>query len=372
MPIVFVHGVNNRDGDDYRDNVAGRNGFLREIVGSALGLSPDKLYLSNPYWGGVAAKFAWKMAVLPDASEGYEKFGGGDVEGFGRTVDLINESQIRGPVVENAKRNFVETVDLLYAAALAGATTEEDARDLATSYLKVSAYAAADPKPEWLNAVTDENFADVLNQRSNASAVESFGAGGVLDSLKEGLSRLVDALPDAGTALVGRLARKKLNTTVMRFTGDAFVYLTKRGTPANPGPIVKVVLDELRKATGEDLIGFQKKFSEMRRASLPPSSAEERFDHYYRLATNTLVPSTEQGKLIRVADAQQINARSRLTSDAALRDKRLSRLPSSSESSRTNTSGGRISTSMIEIPPSSPRGHGFRSTTTRRTTSRRR
>jgi uncharacterized protein YcbX len=55
--------------------------------------------------------------------------------------------------------------------------------------------------------------------------------------------------------------------------------------------------------TGADLIGFQKKFSEMRRASLPPSSAEERFDHYYRLATNTLVPSTEQGKLIRVADA---------------------------------------------------------------------
>jgi uncharacterized protein YcbX len=55
--------------------------------------------------------------------------------------------------------------------------------------------------------------------------------------------------------------------------------------------------------TGEDLIGFQKKFSEMRRNSLPPSSPAARFDHFYRLATNTRVPSTEQGQLIRVGDA---------------------------------------------------------------------
>jgi uncharacterized protein YcbX len=55
--------------------------------------------------------------------------------------------------------------------------------------------------------------------------------------------------------------------------------------------------------TGDDLTGFQKKFSEMRRNSLPPSSPAARFDHFYRLATNTRVPSTEQGQLIRVGDA---------------------------------------------------------------------
>jgi hypothetical protein len=48
-----------------------------------------------------------------------------------------------------------------------------------------------------------------------------------------------------------------------------------------------------------------------------------------------------------VPDAQQINARSRLTSEAALRDNRLSRLPSSGSNSRTNTDGGRIHTSKI-------------------------
>jgi len=55
--------------------------------------------------------------------------------------------------------------------------------------------------------------------------------------------------------------------------------------------------------TGEEHIGFQKRFSDMRRASLPPTSPRERFDHFYRLATNTRVPSTEQGKLLRVGDA---------------------------------------------------------------------
>jgi uncharacterized protein YcbX len=55
--------------------------------------------------------------------------------------------------------------------------------------------------------------------------------------------------------------------------------------------------------TGEELIGFQKKYSDMRRNSLPPSSPAARFDHYYRLATNTRVPSSEQGKLLRAGDA---------------------------------------------------------------------
>ena len=55
--------------------------------------------------------------------------------------------------------------------------------------------------------------------------------------------------------------------------------------------------------TGDDLIGFQKKFSEMRRAGLPATSPAVRFDHFYHLSTNTRVPGTEQGKLLRVGDA---------------------------------------------------------------------
>ena len=38
MPIVFVHGVNNRDGEAYRENEKSRDAFLKEIVAPALGL----------------------------------------------------------------------------------------------------------------------------------------------------------------------------------------------------------------------------------------------------------------------------------------------------------------------------------------------
>lgn len=54
--------------------------------------------------------------------------------------------------------------------------------------------------------------------------------------------------------------------------------------------------------TGEIIPDFTRRFSERRRATLPPWSPEPRFDHYYRLATNTRVPSTESGKLLRPGD----------------------------------------------------------------------
>jgi len=54
--------------------------------------------------------------------------------------------------------------------------------------------------------------------------------------------------------------------------------------------------------TGATNDGFQKRFTELRRAQLPAWAPVERFDHFYRLATNTRVPSTEQGKFLRLGD----------------------------------------------------------------------
>ena len=54
--------------------------------------------------------------------------------------------------------------------------------------------------------------------------------------------------------------------------------------------------------TGVNHEGFQKHFVEMRRVQLPAWAPAERFDHFYRLSTNTRVPSTEHGKILRVGD----------------------------------------------------------------------
>jgi uncharacterized protein len=54
--------------------------------------------------------------------------------------------------------------------------------------------------------------------------------------------------------------------------------------------------------TSEALENFQAIFARKREASMPTWAAPERFNHFYRLATNTRIPSTETGKRIRVGD----------------------------------------------------------------------
>ncbi len=54
--------------------------------------------------------------------------------------------------------------------------------------------------------------------------------------------------------------------------------------------------------TGVIVPGFQKIFSDYRRSHVPAWCPEARFDHYYRLATNTRVASSEAGKILRVGD----------------------------------------------------------------------
>jgi uncharacterized protein len=54
--------------------------------------------------------------------------------------------------------------------------------------------------------------------------------------------------------------------------------------------------------TGEIIPGFQRRLSDFRRANIPSWTPEARFDHYYRLATNTRVAPTEIGKRLRVGD----------------------------------------------------------------------
>jgi hypothetical protein len=51
--------------------------------------------------------------------------------------------------------------------------------------------------------------------------------------------------------------------------------------------------------TGISLDGFQKRFTQLREATLPPWSPRSRFDHFYRFATNTRVSPSEGGRLLR-------------------------------------------------------------------------
>lgn len=54
--------------------------------------------------------------------------------------------------------------------------------------------------------------------------------------------------------------------------------------------------------TGIQLDGFQKRFNQLRDSSLPVWSPRARFDHFYRLSTNTRVSSDQANRLLRPGD----------------------------------------------------------------------
>jgi uncharacterized protein len=54
--------------------------------------------------------------------------------------------------------------------------------------------------------------------------------------------------------------------------------------------------------TGITLDGFGSRFTQLRESTLPPWSPRDRFDHFYRLATNTRVPSSQSGLALRLGD----------------------------------------------------------------------
>jgi uncharacterized protein YcbX len=59
--------------------------------------------------------------------------------------------------------------------------------------------------------------------------------------------------------------------------------------------------------TGEILEGFQKRFTQLRESTLPAWSPRPRFDHFYRLSTNTRVAPSESNKLLRVGDPLRLS-----------------------------------------------------------------
>ena len=57
---------------------------------------------------------------------------------------------------------------------------------------------------------------------------------------------------------------------------------------------------------GEPVAGFQKKFMEMRKQTLPEWADARRFNHFYRFAVNTSILEEETGKWLRAGDPVRV------------------------------------------------------------------
>jgi len=68
-------------------------------------------------------------------------------------------------------------------------------------------------------------------------------------------------------------------------------------------PCQRCVVPTRDPESGEPITGFQKTFMRMRKENLPDWANAQRFNHFYRFAVNTSIPSSEAGKRLRIGDS---------------------------------------------------------------------
>jgi len=262
VPLVFVHGVSNRDSPEYRDNQLARDAFLRELVVPALGLVAENFQIFNPYWGDWGVKFRWGNASLPENASDIETFGARDPTDLRVAADVLGAATLDAPdIVTVAKRSLACAIDIVWSAALPMTETPEQAKALAQSYKQARRYAASNPKPEWLAAAQSDNFVDQLlvdvETRGVAEAPatgaaqakwESFGGIGLANPLREAVGRITSLPASTLSSAVLTLGRRNTHLGAAGFLGDVFQYLDNRGDKNAPGPIVKKVLGEFKAA----------------------------------------------------------------------------------------------------------------------------
>ncbi len=267
MPIVFVHGVNNRSDDPaYELGVRRTGDFLRGILAPEIGLQSKHVALFFPYWGDHGVRFRWRQASLPSMSEQVEALsighggpGSADYElWIGEARFQYGPSQVNfGQLSRNA--GFETAVDAVWDTAAAATQPEQGYANVLDAYQASMAYARATPAPPWaLQApISNEAFVTKLLEAigpalaaGQAAGAERLGLADWWAGLREAGNRLENAPADAATALLGGLFRKQAHIQASRFLGDIFIYLSQRGTRDAPGPIVRDVVDALDQAAG--------------------------------------------------------------------------------------------------------------------------
>ena len=191
MPLVFVHGVANRGGPKYKAGVKARDAFFRQfLLRSHTRADGTEVQIVNPYWGDLGGRLHWDGASLP-AGDDVEKLGSEKealLELYATAlIDGDFESSDRA-ILPVARRSLCDAVDLLWAASVIDADPEDfdEANDFAALGAFVYAYAVANPSPDWLDEVANDN--DLVERLEievalyakgkNAGNEETLGLGG--------------------------------------------------------------------------------------------------------------------------------------------------------------------------------------------------
>ncbi|WP_213941637.1 alpha/beta fold hydrolase [Pseudomonas sp. dw_612] len=276
MPVIFIHGVNNRKEDPgYEAQRLITARFLKKhLTGAKInGKTLGQFLPVFPYWGDLGISFAWKMQSLPVA--GAEELGPAVEDNLRPLVASLYDavadpaSVTDAPLLKLAQHSFPRAIDLLAQLVLSSAAPE-DAEAASDFVFQAQEYAAQfeDPKvlPPWLSKVkNDPQFIDALfgalqDQAQQVTGKPDTDALGLADAFSNVVSRLADmfkkATKEVATATLDRVgdyastkllawSRASLNATLGRFTGDVFTYMDSRGQAGAAGPIPSLVLTDI-------------------------------------------------------------------------------------------------------------------------------
>lgn len=247
--VVFVHGVANREGDEYGKTAAKRTERFRKLVFG------KQASVENPYWGKFGANpEGGRYKCLPNYSD--PTAGGVEVLAVAPRIAV-------GPaprLIDLAREDFPETVDLIFKGVLDQAQDgERELPDVVAKRAQMAAaYALAVPDPRWLQAeITDEQFLEELTSRAAAYSQPNTAAGapppteveelGVGSWLRDGAEKLIERVRNAGGRVALATGRESMHGHVATFVGDVFSYL-KDGS--GRAPIRALMQETLTKAVG--------------------------------------------------------------------------------------------------------------------------
>jgi hypothetical protein len=258
MPIIYMHGVNTRDSKHFEPVQE----YLRRIVAPAISPDPKSVsirpanwfnYCDPPKWGGIARPatllghgaeiernelldaIVAKAPPLPAPGSSFTS--GQEAKPAERArIDNLSDDDLADLIAVSAATN---TVDALERARI-GIAADRITRNVAIRAKLKDAKDLNEQLTILAKAVRD----DVKQQ----SELEAHGVSnvleGMLDRVNESFSRTFGS-PGSTASLVAGELRPELNAFVTRFLGDLLFYVTRRGAPAAPGPIPKVLIDEL-------------------------------------------------------------------------------------------------------------------------------
>jgi hypothetical protein len=228
MPLVFVHGVANRQSLKHQAEIYQRDKLFKKF------LLPSGAAVFDPDWGSHAVSFDPNMPWLPCCG-GAEQFAvGEDAEAGNAEIGRL------------ASKQPDDAIDLVFEAGLeeqAEAAAQNRSPDAALTDEKLEIFAAAvryledgADKDVFDSEGSDSDFLDVLAMELGRHLPPAQGTkreemsvhGKLLGWIGTGVKKVISPIRNAGSTSLLLLVRQRISARTALFLGDIFVYLRWR------------------------------------------------------------------------------------------------------------------------------------------------